>query len=82
MITVTIHAIMFDAEYEFCLDPDTVVGDLCEEIGEMICQKEQCYVSGNPEHFMLFCPERKSIISHDATLREYGIVTGDTLFFG
>ena len=82
MITVTVHAIMFDAEYEFCLDPDTAVGEICDEIGEVICQKEQCYVNGNPEHFVLFSPDKRRIIPPDATLRDYGVVTGDTLFFG
>ncbi|MBE6707687.1 MAG: hypothetical protein E7578_00410 [Ruminococcaceae bacterium] len=82
MITVMIHSVMFDADYEFCLDSNTAVGELADEIGEVICQKEQCRLSGDPEQFMLYSLERKCVIDPGATLRDYGVKTGDTLYFG
>lgn len=81
MITVNVNVIMFDTEYEFRLDQDALIGDLAEEIGEMICQREQCRVNGNVEHFVLFSRDKQSILGSNATLRDYGIKSGDTLYF-
>ena len=82
MITVMIHSVMLDTEYEFCLDANTPVGVLAEEIGEVICQKEQLKISGNPEQLMLYSIERQSVIPAQSTLRSFGVKTGDTLYFG
>ena len=82
MITVMIHSVMLDTEYEFCLDSNTPVSVIAEEIGEVICQKEQLKVNGNPEQLKLFSPERQSIIPSNTTLGAFGIKTGDTLYFG
>ena len=82
MITVKIYSVMFETEYEFCLDSNIFVSELTEEIGEVICQKEQCRLAGNPEQLMLFSREKRCIISPSATLSECGIKTGDTLWFG
>ncbi len=82
MITVTVNAIMFDTEYEFRLDPDALVSELTEEIAEVICQKEQCHLNGNSEELIFFSKERNCIIASNATLNDFGIKTGDTLYFG
>ncbi len=82
MVTVKIYSVMFEAEYEFCLDSNTPVSELCEEIGEVICQKEQCTLSGDVEQLMLYSREKGCIIAPSATLRDYNIKTGDTLHFG
>ena len=82
MITVNINVIMFDTEYEFRLDQDATIGDLIEEIGEMICQREQCRVNGNVEQFVLFSRDKQTVLGANATLRDYGIKSGDTLYFG
>lgn len=82
MVTVKIYSVMFETEYEFCLDSNTPVSELCEEIGEVICQKEQCRINGKIEHLMLYSNEKRCIIAPSSTLSEYGIKTGDTLCFG
>ena len=82
MVTVKIYSVMFETEYEFCLDSNTPVSELCEEIGEVICQKEQCRMRGDAEKLMLYSRDKGCIIAPSATLSEYGIKTGDTLHFG
>jgi len=82
MVTIKINAVMFDTEYEFSLDSNTPIMELTEEIGEMICQKEQCLLSGKIEQLMLFSKEKGYVLSPDSTLNDYGIKTGDLLYFG
>ena len=82
MITVTVHSVMFDTDYEFCLDSNVPASDLADEIGEIICQKEQCMLSGNPDHLVLYSMERQCVIPQNTTLSEFGVRTGDVLYFG
>ncbi len=82
MITVMINSIMFGSEYEFRLDSDTEIAELAEEIGEMICQREQCDLVGEVSELVLFSKEKQMVLKADSTLRECGIRTGDTLYFG
>ena len=82
MITVKIYSIMFDSEYEFTLDSDAPVSELAEEIGEVICQKEQCSLRGKPEQLMMYSIDRGCVLSASSTLMECGVKTGDTLYFG
>lgn len=82
MITVMINSIMFGSEYEFRFDADTEVSELIEEIGEMICQREQCELIGDVTELVLFSKETQAVLKGSSTLRECGIRTGDTLYFG
>lgn len=81
MITVMVYSVMFETEYEFRIDDDTDISEIVEEIGEMICQREQCELSGDPSRFMLFSKQKKIVLDSKATLRDYGIKNGDSLFF-
>jgi len=78
MITVEISAAASDRVYEFHLDENTPLRILTEEIGSMICQKEQAAQEGCDE--LLLCDVRKkSILSPAMSLADNGIQTGDRL---
>ena len=80
MISVTVFAVVFENEYEFRLDEDARISELLEEIGEMICQKEQCLIKGDPSSLILFKRETAQVFPHDSTLSECGVMTGDVLY--
>jgi len=78
MITVEISAAASDRIYEFHLDENTPLRVLTEEIGSMICQKEQAVQEGCDE--LLLCDVRKRhILSPAKSLAENDVQTGDRL---
>ena len=78
MITVEIAVAASDKQYEFHLDESVPLHILLEEIGAMICQKEQC----SPEQCggLLLCDVKSGrILSPEQSLYTAGILTGDSL---
>jgi len=75
MITVEISAAASDRIYEFHLDENMPLRTLTEEIGSMVCQKEQATPEGCDE--LLLCDVRKGCILSPATsLSDNGVQTG------
>lgn len=68
-----------DKSYDFKLDEDIVLSVITDEIASIICQKEQCGISGNKRELMLFKPANSHILSMGLSLYENGIKTGDRL---
>ena len=79
MILVDIYVPSTGNTYDFQLDEEIPVGNVIEEIGEMIGQKEHCQIVGDMAKLMLCTGKDKQILHRDYTLAECHIVTGDSL---
>lgn len=79
MILVDIYVPSIGNTYDFQLDEEVPVGNVIEEISEMIGQKEHCQIVGDMAKLMLCAGKDKQILHKDYTLAECHIVTGDSL---
>ncbi len=79
MILVDIYVPSIGNTYDFQLDEEVPVGNVVEEISEMIGQKEHCQIVGDMTKLMLCAGKNKQILHKDYTLAECHIVTGDSL---
>ena len=79
MISVLIYSIITDREYEFRLDANTPIYELLDEIGEMICQKEQCDLRGDAHELILYSETAKMVLDSARNLSYYHLQTGEYL---
>lgn len=79
MILVDIYVPSTGNTYDFQLDEGIPVGNVIEEISEMIGQKEHCQIVGDITKLMLCARKEKRILHKDYSLAECHIVTGDSL---
>ena len=79
MILVDLEAASMGRTYPVQQDEQETIASLMEEITEMICQKEHCSLTGDPERMCLCCKETQVILDREATLKEYGITNGMNL---
>ena len=77
MILVDIYVPSIGNTYDFQLDEEVPVGNVIEEISEMIGQKEHCRIVGDMT--MLCAQKDRQILHRDDTLAQCHIVTGDSL---
>ena len=52
---------------------------MLEEISGMICQKEQCSLSGSVKELMLVSQNQRKLLSEELSLAHYNISQGDRL---
>ena len=79
MILVDIYVPSIGNTYDFQLDEEVPVGNVIEEISEMIGQKEHCRIVGDMTKLMLCAKKDRQILHRDDTLAQCHIVTGDSL---
>ncbi|MDD3253294.1 MAG: EsaB/YukD family protein [Lachnospiraceae bacterium] len=79
MILVDIYVPGVNQTYDFSLDENTKISFLLEEVSGMICQKEQCSLTGNVKELLLVSRGKKKILNSDLTLADYGITQGEQL---
>ena len=79
MILVDIYVPSIGNTYDFQLDEEVPVGNVIEEISEMIGQKEHCRIVGDMTKLMLCAQKYRQILHRDDTLAQCHIVTGDSL---
>ena len=79
MILVDIWVPALDKSYDFQLDENLAVGVLLGEIGELICQKEQCRMKGNAADLMLWNADNGMRLNLQSSLGECVIRSGDRL---
>ncbi|MCI8521623.1 MAG: glutamyl-tRNA amidotransferase [Lachnospiraceae bacterium] len=79
MILVDIYVPSIGNTYDFQLDEEVPVGNVIEEISEMIGQKEHCRIVGDMTKLMLCAQKDRQILHRDDTLAQCHIVTGDSL---
>lgn len=79
MILVDIYVPSVNQTYDFSLDENAKITLLLEEISGMICQKEQCQLSGNVKELLLVSKNKKKILNSEMTLASYHIAQGDRL---
>lgn len=78
MITIDIYVPITGKTYDFCLDENTLVETVTEEIVELIIQKEN-YVSYENSDMYLFSRQDNQTLNRKFSLKENGIVTGNKL---
>lgn len=79
MILVDIWVPALDKSYDFQLDENLTIEVLLGEIGELICQKEQCQMKGNIVDLMLWNADNGMKLNGQVSLGESGIRSGDRL---
>lgn len=79
MIITEIYVPALDKSYDFKINEDILTAFVIEEIVSVICQREQCSLSGNKGDIMLFKKENSQVLSMGLSLYENGIKTGDKL---
>lgn len=79
MITVEIEVPVTGKKYDFRIDENVPLFQVKEEIVEMICQKEQCNLSGNPDRLMMWNGENRKQLEQEMSAQESGLLTGSRL---
>ena len=79
MILVDIYVPSIGNTYDFQLDEEVPVGNVIDEISEMIGQKEHCRIVGDMTKLMLWAQKDRQILHRDDSLAQCHIVTGDSL---
>lgn len=79
MIMVDVYVPSVDREYDFEIDEHAPVYMVTEEITAMVCQKEQCVLTGDVRKLLLCDRQTQRILSSRRSLSECGIKTGNKL---
>ena len=79
MMVVDISVPGVDQTYDFNVDENAKISLLLEELVGMICQKEQCTLSGNIKELLLVSLTRNQILNPGLTLLHYKIGQGERL---
>ncbi len=79
MIMADVYVPSIGRQYEFSLDEQAQIAQLVPEITEVICQKENCTLGGNPDELLLCLMDSREILSADKCLSNYGIGNGCSL---
>lgn len=79
MIMVDVYVPSVDHEYDFEIDENAPVSLIIEEISAMVCQKEQCVLTGEVHELMLCDRETQKILTPVHSLKESRIGMGSKL---
>lgn len=79
MIMVDVYVPSVDREYDFEIDENAPISLVIEEISAMVCQKEQCVLSGDPKELMLCDRETQNILKPGYSLKECHVGVGAKL---
>ena len=78
MIIVEIKVPALDKIYDFQLEEDIPLGEVCKEIAEIICRKEQILLEGNEEELLMWNANGQQLLLEN-TAYENGLKTGDCI---
>ena len=79
MIMADVYVPSIGRQYDFSLDEQAVIAQLIPEIAEVICQKENCALGGDPEELMLCLMDDRKILDSSRSLGSYHIGNGSSL---
>jgi uncharacterized ubiquitin-like protein YukD len=79
MIMADVYVPSIGRQYDFSLDEQAQISHLIQEIAEVICQKENCKLGGNPDELLLCLMDDSRILSGEKCLSSYGIGNGCSL---
>lgn len=79
MMMVDIYVPGVGQTYDFNVDENAKISLLIEELAGMICQKEQCTLSGNIKELLLVSLTRNRMLNPGLTLLHYKIGQGERL---
>lgn len=79
MITVDIYVPSVNRVYDFQLDENTQIGNVIDEVSELIEQKEHCTIAGNRAELVLCLKKDSMLLPVGMTLGECGVRTGNSM---
>lgn len=79
MIMADVYVPSIGRRYDFSLDEQAVIAQLIPEIAEVICQKENCSLGGDPEGLLLCLMDTHQILDSSKCLSSYRIGNGSSL---
>lgn len=79
MILVDMEVASLNRHYQFSLDENAPVTEVISEVRDIICQKEQCQLIGDPDTLSLCSKEQQNILRPDSSLSAQGIQNADRL---
>ena len=79
MIMVDVYVPSVDREYDFEIDENAPVSLVLEEISAMVCQKEQCVLTGDARELILCDRATQRILTPGYSLKECHIGVGAKL---
>ena len=78
MIILEVEVPILGKKYDFQIDEETPLGEVKEEITELICRKEQCTLNGETGRLLLYLPDGKRL-NQALSARECALFTGDSV---
>lgn len=76
MIIINVTVPMMGREYDFQVDENVSVSEICREIVEMICRNEQCSMAGDADGVLMWEKRTMRMLRQDQTAGENGLMTG------
>lgn len=77
MISIEVTFPALKRVYEFTVSEDEKISILKEELIDIIAQTERIDYPKDKDNFVLCCVDNESMLSPDASLRDYGVHNGD-----
>ena len=79
MILVEIYVPAVDEKYDFELDENVKIGQIIEELSEMLNKKMKSPTEGNADGFLLCLTETNELLSRERTLYQSHVRDGHKL---
>ncbi len=79
MIIVDIEVPSVGRKYNFSLDEQISIHTLIQEINEVICQKESCYLDNKKSELCLCDVDNGRLMNENLSLSQYNIRNGSHL---
>ena len=79
MIMADVYVPSIGRQYDFSLDEQATIEHLIPEIAEVICQKENCSLGGDPGRLMLCLMDTRQILDSSKCLSSYHLGNGSSL---
>ena len=79
MIIVNVKVPALEKVYNFSLEEKALVGEIIEEIVELVTQRDQLTFGGDIQDMVLYLREDGIHLDRDSTLDKYGIQGGSEL---
>ncbi len=79
MVIVDISVPRFFKKYDFKLRDDVPIGEIINQVCDILKNKEQCAIEEEGHEFLLCSITEKQILQKNQTLRNYNIRSGNRL---
>ena len=76
MVLVEIYVAAIDKNYDFRLDTTAAIGDVIEEICDVVNQKEDNEVKFDRDNLVLSVVSNEIVMNRSLTLNDYNVISG------